>query len=269
MIKSDFHTHTGFSDDCEFPMYVMIQAAIDQGIECLAITDHYDPDYPDRSLPFDLDLDKYIPALDAASERYEGRIEIAKGIELGIRDGSYDKCNAAVAMTDFDVVIGSFHAYRDRKKEKDIAISVWDFSDRDMVKFLEDFYIYMYECLRAYKNYDILGHFSIMDRYSGGLRDYEPYKDIIDEILKLMIVDGKALEINTSSYAYKMECSLPRESILRRYRELGGNMITFGSDAHAPYNLRSHFDEAGDLARSLGFRSYCTFKGRKPLFHSL
>ena len=61
MIKSDFHTHTAFSDDCEFPMDVMIQAAIDQGIECLAITDHYDPDYPDHSLPFDLELDRYIP----------------------------------------------------------------------------------------------------------------------------------------------------------------------------------------------------------------
>lgn len=269
MIESDFHTHTSFSDDCEFPMDQMIQAAIEQGIKTLAITDHYDPDYPDRNLPFELDLNSYIPALDAARDRYEGRIHIAKGIEIGIRDGSYDKCNAAVEMTDFDVVIGSFHAYRNRKKEEDFAISVWDFSDRDMVKFLEDFYMYMYDCLRKYRNYDILGHLNIMDRYSGDLLDYGPYEDIIDDILKLLIDDGKALEINTSSYAYNMGCNLPRESILKRYRELGGEMITFGSDAHSPSNLRLRFDDAEELARALGFKVYCTFRGRKPLFHNL
>ncbi len=269
MIKSDFHTHTGFSDDCEFPMEMMIEGAIEKGIETIAITDHYDPDYPDRSLPFELDMAKYIPALDAAQKKYDGRISIAKGIEVGIRKGSYDKCNSAVEMTGFDVVIGSFHCYRNIEADEDIAISVWDFSDRDMVKFLEDFYIYMFECLRDYRNYDILGHFNIMDRYSGELFDYSPYEDIIDEILKLIISDGKALEINTSSYAYKMECTLPRKSILSRYRELGGEIITFGSDAHAPANLISHFEEAADMARLLGFKNYCTFKGRKPLFHRL
>lgn len=259
MIKCDYHTHTGFSDDCAYGMDEMIEAAIAQGIETLAITDHYDPDYPTLDMPFELDFDKYIPALKRAAKRYENQIQIAKGVEIGIKEGSFDKARAATRLTDFDVIIGSFHCY------KDIDISMHDFSKVEPAGFLKNFYEYMYECLREYDDFDILGHFSIMDRYIGGLYDYRPYEEIIHEILKLIIRRNKAIEINTSSFAYGLDTWLPRESILKKYKELGGELLTIGSDAHVPSRYRSHFDEAAEFAKALGFGEYHMFLKRKPM----
>jgi histidinol-phosphatase (PHP family) len=55
----DYHTHTDFSDDSASTMDEMIQGAIQKGIKELAITDHYDPDYPDPNYPFEVDFDEY------------------------------------------------------------------------------------------------------------------------------------------------------------------------------------------------------------------
>ena len=84
-----------------------------------------------------------------------------------------------------------------------------------------------------------------------------------------MISQGKGIEINTSSFKYGNGTWLPRESILGRYRELGGEILTFGSDAHNPGYYQFHFNDAIELAKSLGYRYYCTFRKRKPEFFTL
>lgn len=277
MIKSDFHTHTCFSEDCNTPFETAIKSAREKGIEHLAITDHYDPDYPNPDYSFLLDFENYIPTIKEARERfaYSKDFTIAAGIEVGIKEGQLDNINETLAMFDYDVVIGSFHCY------KDIDISVFDFSQLDREKFLVEFYEYIYYTLKKFDNYDILGHLTVIDRYIGDLLepsgsvpcrylyDYESISDIIDEILKLQINRGKSVEINSSSFKYRMGTFLPRESVLRRYRELGGEMLTIGSDSHNPAHYQDHFEEPIALAKSLGFKYHCTYKNRTPIFHSL
>ena len=263
LINCDFHTHTGFSDDCDVDFHDMINGAIDAGIEILAINDHHDPGYPDPEFPFILDFDSYHAALDAAVKEYAGRIDIRRGLEIGIWDGYLDDASGAVNSYPYDYVIGSFHCTRRDDMYR------YDFASADGPAELEDFYHYMYECLSKFKDFDIMGHFSILDRYIGQIYDYGPVEDVIDEILRMLIAEGKGLEINTSSFKYGTGIWLPRESILKRYLELGGEILTFGSDAHEPQYYQYHFNDAVEFAKSLGFKSYCTFKDRKPEFHKL
>lgn len=263
MLPCDFHTHTGFSDDCDVPMEQMLEGAIAHGIETLAITDHYDPGYPDPEFPFQLDFNRYLPALQAAQTKYRDKIEILAGMEIGILKGHFEEARRAVDSYPFDVIIGSFHCTRNDDMYR------YDFAHADGPAELEDFYTYMYECLKEFQDFDIAGHFSILDRYIGTLYDYGAVEDQIDEILKLLINNGKGLEINTSSFKYGTGTWLPRRSILSRYLNLGGEILTFGSDAHDPFYYQYHFNDAVEFARSIGFRHYCKFHQRKPEFYKL
>ena len=260
MPDCDFHTHTGFSDDCYVSVEDMLKGAADQGIKTLAVTDHYDPGYPDPEFPFTIDFKKYQETMMAAREKYRGIMDIKIGLEVGIMEGQFDAANSIIDAFPYDIILGSFHCLRDTD------LYTFDFTGVDGPAMLEDFYTYMYDCLRKFDNYDVVGHFSILDRYIGELYDYAPFEDVIDEILRLLVSSGKGLEINTSSFKYGTGTWLPRESILRRYKELGGEILTFGSDAHSPEHYRFHFDDAVELARAIGFRYYCIFDQRKPEF---
>ena len=260
IIHCDLHTHTGFSDDCDIPMEEMLEAAMAKGIKTLAMTDHYDPGYPDPEFPFLIDFDEYHKALQEAGKKYEGKMEIITGLEVGIMHDQFDETLKQLEKHPYDFIIGSFHCHRG------MDLYTYDYSDIDGPAMLEDFYTYMYECLSKYDNYDIIGHFSILDRYIGQLYDYSPFDDVIDEVLRLLVSKGKGLEINTSSFKYGTGTWLPRESILRRYHRLGGEILTFGSDAHNPAYYQDHFNDAVEMAKSIGFRYYCIFRERKAEF---
>lgn len=155
-------------------------------------------------------------------------------MEIGILKGHFEEARRAVDSYPFDVIIGSFHCTRNDDMYR------YDFAHADGPAELEDFYTYMYECLKEFQDFDIAGHFSILDRYIGTLYDYGAVEDQIDEILKLLINNGKGLEINTSSFKYGTGTWLPRRSILSRYLNLGGEILTFGSDAHNPFYYQYH-----------------------------
>ena len=192
-----------------------------------------------------------------------GNIPFSPGMEIGILKGHFEEARRAVDSYPFDVIIGSFHCTRNDDMYR------YDFAHADGPAELEDFYTYMYECLKEFQDFDIAGHFSILDRYIGTLYDYGAVEDQIDEILKLLINNGKGLEINTSSFKYGTGTWLPRRSILSRYLNLGGEILTFGSDAHDPFYYQYHFNDAVEFARSIGFRHYCKFHQRKPEFYKL
>ncbi len=254
----DMHTHTGYSDDCDYPMEQLVRAAFNKGLPGIAITDHYDPGYPDPEFPFVPDFNAYHAGLEKIQAEYTGRMDILKGLELGLMDTQLDAGEKAVAAYDYDFVIASFHCYRGDDLYK------LDYSEKDRTALFQDFFLSMYEMLSLYKNYDIIGHFTIIDRYIGDIFDLHPAMDIIRETLKLIIDDGKGIEINTSHLKYEMPVLLPRLEILKLYRELGGEILTIGSDTHDPYRYGQGFAEAIALAKSLGFRYYTIFHDRKP-----
>lgn len=262
MLLYDYHTHTDFSDDSDTPMTQMVETAVSLGIRELAITDHYDPGYPDPLFPFILDEENYWRAVSEHRDKYSRHISIARGMEMGIMQGQLAEASRSVRAHDYDLIIGSFHCMRNAD------LYNFDFQHADRQALTEDYYVYIYECLSAYKDYDILGHVTLIDRYLGEpALDYTPYMDQIREILKLLIEDGKGIELNTSSFKYGNSTWLPRKEVLAAYKELGGEIFTMGSDTHEPAHFMDHFKEARELVTSLGYRYYCTFKDREPVFH--
>ncbi len=261
----DYHSHTDFSDDSSTSMDEMIQGAIEKGIRELAITDHYDPDYPDPNYPFEVDFVEYHKALLAAEIKYASDIKIIKGLEIGIQhEPIMSKCRAAANGFSYDFIIGSFHSFN--------GVDLYTANYQEMIqeKILPSYYSYVYDCLKEYSDFDVLGHMNVIDRYISLGADYTESMEIIESILKLLIAQGKGLEINTSSYRYGLNGRThPSKEILQRYHALGGEVLTFGSDAHHPSDLAFHFKDAIDSAQSSGFKYFSTFQNRNVTMHPI
>ena len=258
----DYHTHTFFSDDSKAPMTEMLDQAVSIGLKELAITDHFDPNYPDPNYPFLIDFPAYHKALEAAEKKYGRLINLRKGLEIGIQsEDSLIQCQDAARAYPYDFIIGSFHtAYGE-----DLYGTF--FNSRTPEVATEDYYQYMYDCLTEYDDFDVLGHINVIDRYGPYVPNYEPYDKIIEKILDLLIVRGKGIEFNTSSFRYNMGGrTTPSLEILKAYVRTGGEIITAGSDAHRPGDLGYMLDYAFSQIKEVGLRHITLFKDRKPTF---
>lgn len=256
----DYHTHSFFSDDGKAPITDMIETACSLGIKEIAITDHYDPDYIDRKVPFELDFAGYHKALNETKETYKNRIKVVKGIEIGIQHGeTIEKCRAAANSFDYDFIIGSFHfaeGYELYRKGFFVGRSAEDY--------YRAYYTYMFDCLSKYKDYDVLGHINYIDRYSDRIPDFSVYMDLVEEIFKMIIADGIGIEINTSSFRYGMgERTIPTNKMLQLYKDLGGEIITVGSDAHRTKDVGCRLDTAIEMIKASGIKYLATFEQRK------
>ena len=260
----DYHTHTNFSDDSPAPIETMIQEAINLGLAEVAITDHFDPAYPDPDFPFEINLPKYHEEMEAMCNKYEGVLPIIRGVEVGLQTDQMGRCQHVVDSYDYDFVIASFHCCMGEP-----LFNGHFFDNKDPSEYYEQFYMTVLNCLREYKRYSVLGHINVIDRYAPIIADRKIYMDIIDEILKIIINGGKGIETNTSSYRYNMASTIPQDFILKRYLELGGEIITTGSDAHQPEHLAYNFGMTYERLKSLGFRYITTYREMKPSFIKL
>lgn len=125
--------------------------------------------------------------------------------------------------------------------------------------------------MQQYKDYQVLAHLDLIARYDhAGVYPFEKLREPIAEILRLAIRDGKGIELNTSSWRYKLKDSQPSRAILRLYRDLGGKILTIGSDAHNPAQLGAHYDDAVSILRDeIGFTEIYTFDHQQPQGHKL
>ena len=127
------------------------------------------------------------------------------------------------------------------------------------------------DCVRVQDGYDVLGHLNYVCKSPNSPTHepllYKDYADICDEIMKTVISKGKGMEINTSGVD-RMGDFLPSADFLKRYKELGGEIVTVGSDAHAPDRVGQYAGEALEILKDI-FGYVCTFENRKPIFHKL
>ena len=143
--------------------------------------------------------------------------------------------------------------------------------NRSAKDILSKYYTDMLAALKEYDNFDSLGHLDYLIRYIPpycGNKDYafKEYREIIDEILRLLIHKGKALEINTAGLIKELPCFHPKLEVLKHYLGLGGELITIGSDGHSPDKIATEFGKTEELLESLGIRGYYVYKNRKPEF---
>lgn len=270
-ITADCHLHSSFSGDSDTPMEEMIQQGIRMGLTHMCFTEHNDFDYPaSESKPdgfWELNPDSYLYDFLKLREKYAGRIALYFGVELGMQP-HLSRRNAAFAKGhDYDFIIASSHLCNG----KDPYYPSF-YEGREQAQAYLEYFESIPDNLKKFSNFDVYGHLDYVVRY-GPRRDegyaYGQYREIIDAILIKLIADGKGIEINTAGLAKGLRDANPCTDIIRRYRELGGEIITTGSDAHEPKQIAYAFDRAADILKDCGFRYYTTFEKRSPSFHKL
>ena len=270
-IKADFHLHSNFSGDCKIPMEEMIQQGIKQGLEIMCFTEHHDDGFPythgEPTDMFTLNADSYLYELIRLKNKYENQISIRFGLELGIQ---LDYIRSHLLFTkahEYDFIIGSSHLCQGRDPYFP------DFYDgRSEEDAYREYFISIYENIKRFKNFDVYGHLYYIVRYGPNKNknySYSIYADIIDSILKLLIDNGKGIEINTGGFRNDLGSPNPCIDIIQRYKELGGEIITIGSDAHTPEHIAFSFDIICEQLKALGYKYYTVFDGRMPEYKLL
>ena len=141
---------------------------------------------------------------------------------------------------------------------------------RTQREYNDAYYAEMLRVVERFSGYSVLGHIDIIKRYDPcGPYPFERSRDVIAAILERVIADGKGIEVNTSSFRYGLSDLQPCRDILRLYRDLGGHIVTLGSDSHEPAHLGSYIRYVMRCLRELGFTEFCTFDRWQPVFHPL
>lgn len=262
----DTHMHCMFSGDSDANPEDMILSAIKKGLSGICFTDHQDFDYQENPGEFDLDVDAYHARITQLQKKYSS-FPILWGIELGLQPHTVDKNRSLTQHYPFDVVIGSSHCVRN------IDVYYPSFYEgRSEDEAYLDYFEYALENAKSDADFDVYGHLDYIVRYGPNRNtfySYEKYKDIIDEILRTLIQKGKGIELNTAGFKYELGHPNPTEDILKRYRQLGGEILTLGADAHKPEHVAYDFDKVPAILKDAGFEYFTVFKQRKPEFVKL
>lgn len=271
MINADFHLHSDFSSDGKATMEQMIEQAIRLKLKKLCFTDHMDYDYPPVSeYKFVFDPDQYCMKIAKLKDKYQGKIELLTGIELGLQPHLKDRLTSLVQNYPFDFIIGSSHVV---DHIDPYYPQYWE--NKTKTEGIRAYFQSIVDNCKAFQGFHVYGHLDYIIRYAPGeIKDnadytYRDYADLLDEVLKTILSYGKGIEINTAGYKYGLGYAHPKAEILKRYRELGGELITIGSDAHRPEHLCYDFKLIPEFLKSLGFRYYATFAGGKPIYEKL
>lgn len=285
---ADYHLHCEYSDDSNEPMENQIQKAITLGLDEMCFTDHVDygikRDWDDpegiiirHAIEHGKEVDlvlanvnypKYFEALNMYQKKYASSISIKKGLEFGIQSitvDAYEKLYASY-QDDLDFVLFSMH------QVNNLEFWTQDFQKgKTQKEYNDEYYKEIYQTMQMFHHYSCLAHLDLLARYDeNGIYPFENEKDIVAEILKYAIRDGKGIEINTSSWKYGLKDTQPSRAILKLYKDLGGKIITVGSDAHETKYLASHIKDAyAILKNEIGINEICTFDHMQPIFHKI
>ncbi len=259
MRRIDYHMHTKFSGDSEADPREHIQQAIKLGLDEICFTDHRDFDYPIDT--FELDTKAYFKELRALQEEYKDQIPVKIGVEMGLDTDHIDEINEFISANPYDFVIGSIHVIH----HTEFYYGDY-FNGKTKEEAHQEFFDETLKCVQTFDCFNVLGHMDYIQRYGpyeDKSIDYDRYQDTIDEILRTLIAKGKGIEVNTSGYALRKTCGFPKYEIVQRYYDLGGRIITMGSDAHTSDRVGEHMDDVARHYEKIGFQDVTTFSKRK------
>ena len=249
----------------------MIQKALSLGLRHICFTEHNDFDYPrhegDPENIFLLNVDSYLYELLTKREKYGDRIKILFGIELGVDPAIVQKNITLSQSHDFDFIIASSHVCHGR----DPYYSDF-YEGRSEKEAYREYFESELENVQKFSNFDVYGHLDYVVRYGPTQNRnyrYADYGEIIDEILRFLIKNNKGLEVNTGGFRCGIGSTNPCIDIIKRYHELGGRVITIGSDAHEPKYLTDQFSATCEMLQEIGFKYYAVYEKRQPEYFKL
>lgn len=259
----NYHLHSCCSFDADHPLTEMCRAAAAAGVGALCLTDHCDlvdeKGQPDDSFDWAAE-DRELAAARAAFPN----MEICRGVELGEAILRPEAAQRVLSEPGIDFVLGSMH-----NAPQGMDYYWIEYTSRAQCLRLAEEYLQCLLKLSQTDYFDSLAHLTYPLRYmrdkAGFPIDFRPFDDLVQEILKTLVQRGKALELNTSGYLGPQKEPHPPKYILRRYRDLGGELITIGSDAHVPEHAAQGLEQGTELLRQCGFSYITQYKNREPL----
>ncbi|HAE61268.1 MAG TPA: histidinol-phosphatase [Eubacteriaceae bacterium] len=254
----DYHTHTTHSWDGMSSMDEMCQSAIVKGVSEICFTEHLAVREGDPCYGW-LDMDAYGKDIAKCRNKFKDKLIIKKGLEIGEPHLSMNKIEPYKSGHDIDFIIGSVH----NLEEEDLTVYM---QGKEQI---ESYTGYFRELLASVSqgDMDVIGHFDLLKRYAfdvNGRYRHSDYEELIHEILKTAISRNIGLEINTSGFRSSSLEIFPSQIILKMYKELGGEILTVGSDSHSANMIGNNIPPVYLMLKQLGFKSVFSYTQRKP-----
>ena len=268
----DNHNHSQFSfDGGRTSVGKTVNSAISKGLAGVCFTDHCDFFVPpmkaqhEEYVPEVFDVEARNAEIDKVNAKCPQDFHVFKGIEIGVQKSERDKIAAHLEKYSFDEIIASVHYLDDTDPFWGgyYEGKTWRYAYGHYLETLYDEMVWLGD------RFDIMGHYDYVTRYAPYPECsilYKDFPDILDSMLRYLAENGKALEINTKTYQdFKGRTPVLDKNILMRYRELGGEIISLGSDSHDADRVGFNFERTAALVRSCGFRYLAHFDKRKPV----
>jgi histidinol-phosphatase (PHP family) len=238
----------------------MTKHAIEKKMRLIYFADHFELNNQ-KNEDMTFDLSEYKKEIQRVNKKYTG-IEVLSGLELDAGEHQLSRFNQMIDPINLDFVILSVH------KVDGIYLNEerWDLCE-DAYKLYESYYSEVLNRIKAFDNFDALGHLDLIDRYHngyGGGLEFSRYKNLIIEILRRLIQMDKALEVNTNGYHTQLNRPFPKTEILTLYRKMGGEKIIIGSDAHVPQMIGFRHKGVLNTLKKLGFTYVTIYRKRIP-----
>lgn len=257
----DYHIHSDISGDCSVPMMSMAGAAQRRGLKEICFTEHIDLDFP-GDIDFAFDFNEYDEAFAEVKAAFPD-MNIRQGIEAGLETATKDTMKELIEKHRLDYVIGSKHLV--------FGLDPFDTELWKLYQQREAYEAYMSECIESAEAcdfFDVFGHLGYISKFcpfEDTLLRYGDHREAIDELLRILIGKGKGIEVNTSGIK-NTGSAMPEATIVGRFFELGGEIVTVGSDAHDEAAVGRAIKETMQQLKRIGFKYVCVFDSRKPRF---
>ncbi len=261
----DLHVHTHFSCDSEAAIEAMCRQAVALGLRQIAFTEHVDFVPADVGFGFFQPV-AYMAEISRCRELFGDQLTILAGVEIGEFHRFRSRADALLDAHRFDLVIGSLHWV------KTVPVTAPFYSQpRPMDRAFGD-YFHELQQMCSVGGFDIVGHLDVVKRNGFDTADQYnvlDFEEAVRSILDAIIRNGIALEINTSTLRGSPKQTSPGQAVVTWYRQMGGKLLTIGSDAHAPADLAVGWEMAVEMARAAGFAHLTSFSNRTPCALSL
>lgn len=264
---ADTHNHTcHYSPDAEQTIDELIAAAVSNNLSVVGITEHYEYDNPDPEDNIQtFDIDSYIKSFEDWKKKCPSSLELLMGIEFGYQTHTASVIDELAAKYPFDTVVLSNHLFR----------GVDLFYSKDAYKIPaalrhKEYMGVVAEMAEKCNNYTVIAHYDYCSKYdceNSRVALYADCPDEFDRLFEVIIAKEKALEINSATSIRRGIMPDPR--ILQRYKQMGGKLITFSSDAHVSSNIGREKEKFVEFAKSCGFNEGCYFKNKEVYTYSL
>lgn len=268
----DSHVHSIFSDDGQVSVEDIVSRALELGLDYVAVTDHVNRDY--QVIGYDnpqINMSKYIEAMSEYKKLYADSIKLAMGVELGFWPKANRLYIRDLANKNFDVIINSVHCV--------LGSEIYFAEYFNKCPYKHYAYLEYLNAIRASLDapydYDIVGHIGYIQRnapYKNPDLNYDEYPDVFDDILSTIIAKDKCLEVNSKTYRAAAKgsdfalrhLSVPDLDVIKRYYQLGGRKVSFGSDAHRTNNIGCNYLKIAKALKNIGFDGFTRYMNRKP-----